>query len=67
MENNSTKDILRQIAIGFLVLVALLICYGAIRANINRSKESKACQCACTCSPCECSENTAELPDSTAR
>ena len=40
MDNNSTKDIFRQIAIGFLVLVALLICYGAIRANIRKSKET---------------------------
>ena len=40
MENNKElKTSLRTIAIGFLVLVALLICYGALRANWRKDKE----------------------------
>ena len=39
MENKELKTSLRTIAIGFLVLVALLICYGALRANWRKDKE----------------------------
>ena len=39
MENNTElKSSLRTIAIGFLVLVALLIAYGAIRANFRKAQ-----------------------------
>ena len=40
MENKELKTSLRTIAIGFLVLVALLICYGAFRANWRKDKEN---------------------------
>ena len=39
MENNDLKHPLRAIAIGFLVLVALLIGYGAIRANWRKTHD----------------------------
>lgn len=41
-KNNSVKDPLRIAAVTFLVLVALLICYGAIRKNLSRKAEANS-------------------------
>jgi len=38
-KNPELKQSLRFMAIGFLVLVAIFICYGAIRANLRKSQD----------------------------